>query len=61
MTEGKPKGFAALTPDQRRELSRKGGLAVQAAGSGHRWTPEEASENGTKGARARAEKRKKEP
>jgi len=30
MTEKKPRGFAALTPERRRELASKGGKAVPA-------------------------------
>ena len=48
----KPRGFAALTPDQRRALSQKGGRAASAAGTAHRFTREEAGTAGKKGGNA---------
>jgi hypothetical protein len=36
------RGFAALSPERRRELATRGGRAAAAKGVGHRWTPEEA-------------------
>jgi general stress protein YciG len=44
-----PRGFAALTPEQRREIASKGGRAAQRKGKAHRWTAEEAAEAGRKG------------
>lgn len=32
------RGFAGLTPEQRREISRKGGRMVHIKGTGHQWT-----------------------
>lgn len=32
------KGFGALSPEQRSEMGRRGGLAAQAAGKGRRFT-----------------------
>ena len=45
----KPRGFAALTPEQRSAISRKGARAAAALGTGHRFTREEASVAGKKG------------
>lgn len=52
MDETRPKarrGFAAMTPEQRSAIARRGGLAAQARGTAHRWTSEEAAEAGRKG------------
>jgi general stress protein YciG len=45
----KPKGFAAWSPEKRREAARKGGRAAHAAGKAHVFTPEEAREAGRRG------------
>jgi general stress protein YciG len=45
----KKRGFAALTPEQRREIASKGGRAAQRKGRAHRWTQAEAIEAGRKG------------
>jgi general stress protein YciG len=45
----KKRGFAALTPEQRREIASKGGRAAQRKGKAHRWTAEEAVEAGRRG------------
>lgn len=50
----RPHGFAALTPERRRELAARGGKASQASGKGHRFTPEEARLAGSKGGRKTA-------
>jgi hypothetical protein len=34
-------GFSLLTPEQRRENARRGGIASQASGRAHRFTSEE--------------------
>jgi general stress protein YciG len=52
-----PRGFAALTPERRRELAHMGGLASK--GKGHRWTIEQARAAGQKGGRAHAERRRR--
>ncbi len=31
------RGFAKLSPEQRREIATKGGQAAQRKGTGHRW------------------------
>lgn len=49
MKDGEPRGFAAMTPERRREISSKGGRAVHDKGTARRWTPEEAKEAGRKG------------
>jgi general stress protein YciG len=48
-TTKKPRGFAAISPERRREISSKGGHASQATGKAHRFTTEEASAAGKKG------------
>jgi general stress protein YciG len=47
-----PRGFAALAPEVRREISRKGGRAAHARGTAHEFSTEEAREAGRKGGRA---------
>jgi general stress protein YciG len=49
--EKKPRGFAAMTPEQRRRIATLGGKAAQ-KGNGHRWTREEAITAGRKGGKA---------
>lgn len=50
----KPRGFAALSPERRKELSRKGGIRAHETGTAHRFArgSEEAIEAGKKGGRA---------
>lgn len=43
------RGFAAMTPEKRRELSSRGGKASHATGKAHRFTTEEAKAAGRKG------------
>lgn len=43
------RGFAAMDPEKRREIARRGGKAAQAKGNAHRWTKEEAIAAGKKG------------
>ena len=45
-----PHGFAAMTPERRREVASRGGKAAHASGNAHQWTPEEALAAGKKGA-----------
>ena len=47
------RGFAALTPERRREIGQKGGKAVHAAGAAHQFTAEEARRGGEAAGRAR--------
>lgn len=48
---GPRSGFAALSPEQRRAIARKGGRAVHALGRAHEWTHEEAKAAGRIGGR----------
>ena len=49
MSGKRKRGFAAMTPEQRAEISARGGRAVQAKGTGHRFTPQGAAAAGRKG------------
>lgn len=54
----KPRGFAALSQEQRYWVSSRGVVAVQAQGRGHQWTPGEARAAGRLGGlRTQARKR----
>jgi uncharacterized protein len=48
----KPKGFAAMSPAKRREISSKGGKAAHAKGTAHEFDSEEARTAGRKGGHA---------
>jgi general stress protein YciG len=52
MTEKRKQGFAALTPERRREIASMGGRTAQANGVSHRWTSETGAAAGRKGGRA---------
>jgi hypothetical protein len=43
------RGFAALTPEQRRAVASSGGKAAHANGTAYRWTSEAAQVAGRKG------------
>lgn len=43
------RGFAAMSPEKRKEISSKGGKAAHAKGAAHVFTPEEARIAGSKG------------
>jgi general stress protein YciG len=45
----KPRGFAALTPERRKEISHKGGVSAHIKGSAHEWDSGAAREAGRKG------------
>jgi general stress protein YciG len=45
----KKRGFAAMNPDQVRELARRGGVAAHRAGTAHEFTTDEARAAGRKG------------
>jgi len=47
------RGFAAMDPEEQREIARMGGRASHEHGRGHEFTPEEAREAGRKGGQAR--------
>jgi len=51
-TPRKPRGFAALSPEKRKEIASKGGKAAHAAGTAHQFTREEAIAAGAKGGKA---------
>jgi hypothetical protein len=54
MTETKkPKGFAAMTQEKRKEIASMGGKAAHAQGVGHQWTRETAALAGKKGGTAK--------
>lgn len=42
-------GFASMSLEEKQRVSRLGGLAVHAKGTGHEWKTEEAREAGRKG------------
>lgn len=48
----KLRGFALLTPEQRKEYSSRGGKNAHASGRAHEFTPEEARVAGSKGGKA---------
>jgi general stress protein YciG len=48
----KPRGFAAMAPELRSAIARKGGKAAHAAGTAHQFTSDEAREAGRKGGKA---------
>ena len=45
----KPRGFACLTPEQRRAIASMGGQKSHRNGTSHKFTHEKASEAGKKG------------
>ena len=53
-----PRGFAAMSPERRREISSAGGKAAHAQRKGHEFTPEEARRAGAKGGAAQRKPRK---
>ena len=55
-TNTKPRGFAAMTPERRREISQKGGVIAHRKGTAHQWNPTTAQEAGRKGGLARRTK-----
>jgi general stress protein YciG len=52
------RGFAALTPEQRSAISRKGGIAAHIAGNAHEFTSAEGQAAGRKGGHATVARRK---
>ena len=54
----KPRGFAAMSPEKQKELSRRGGEAAHRKGVAHRFTAADAREAGRKGGRATHAKRR---
>ncbi len=47
--KSKPRGFAAMDRSKVSEIASKGGKAAHAAGTAHKFSPEEAREAGKKG------------
>ena len=45
----KPRGFATMTIEKKREIARLGGKAAHALGTAHKWNSEEARESGRRG------------
>lgn len=56
-TNGKARGFAAMEPERRRDVSRKGGIAAHSKGTAHQWDKATAREAGRKGGLARRMKK----
>jgi len=54
----KRKGFAALSPERRKEIARQGGKKAQETGRAHRWTSDEAREAGRKGGKSTQQTRR---
>ncbi len=48
----KRRGFAAMDPEKVKAIASRGGVAVHARGTAHRFTAEEAREAGRKGGKA---------
>lgn len=55
------RGFAAMSPEKRREIASRGGKAAHEQGRGHEWDSEAARAAGRKGGRARRGKDKVSP
>jgi general stress protein YciG len=49
MTEPKKRGFAAMSPEKRAEISSLGGKAAHRMGKAHKFTTEEAAMMGRRG------------
>lgn len=43
------RGFAAMTPDKRRQIASKGGRTAHELGTAHQWSSDEARAAGRKG------------
>lgn len=56
MVNEKKRGFAALSPEARKEMARMAGRRSHALGRAHKWTQEEARAAGQKGAVSRRNK-----
>jgi uncharacterized protein len=54
------RGFAAMTPEKRREISSKGGKAAHEKGTAHEFDSEEARAAGRKGGMVAGMRRKRE-
>ncbi len=51
------RGFALLTPEQRKVVASRGGIAAHKHGAAHQWNAAEAREAGKKGGRAKKPKK----
>ena len=51
------RGFAALSPELRREISKRGGVAAHQAGTAHEFSADEARAAGRKGGLASGKKK----
>ena len=60
-TSTRPRGFAAMDPERRREISRKGGVTAHRKGTAHEWDSSAATEAGRKGGLASRTKRPTRP
>lgn len=60
---GKPKrrgrGFQGMSPERRRAVAQMGGRRAHELGTAHKWSSDEASEAGRKGAAISWDKRRK--
>lgn len=57
--KGKSKrGFAAMSPEKRREIASKGGRTAHALGKAHQWNTESARAAGRRGGKKTADNRK---
>lgn len=54
--EKKKRGFAAMSPEKRKEIQSLGGKTVAAKGNGHKFTSKEAINAGKKGGKATLKK-----
>jgi general stress protein YciG len=52
MASSNERGFAAMDPEEQREIASKGGRAAHEKGTAHEFSSEEASEAGRKGGRS---------
>ncbi|MBI3332415.1 general stress protein [Candidatus Peregrinibacteria bacterium] len=50
-TPKRKRGFAAMSPEQRRRIASMGGRRSHELGTGHEWTSEEAAKAGSIGGR----------
>lgn len=48
----KPRGFAAMSPERRREVAAAGGRAAQKSPNIHRWSADEARDHAAEGGEA---------
>jgi hypothetical protein len=55
--KGKGRGFAGMDPAKQRSIASKGGRAAHRKGTAHEFTSEEGRAAGSKGGRARAQRR----